>query len=305
MAGVKKNSKSIGKVIHQNELFSQNSMILSLNQTRLFLYILSAFPMENGQRQLDQIPPVEVDKDALAQVFHFECAKSDWLGKMKEIVSSLRDFSVVCTSSRGTTWFPLFTSITQRQDGGAYLFQFHPHMAPYLTRMIGGRFTSYEFGYALRCRSTYSVRLYDMLKEYAYKGTFSVPLDEFRVRMGLATRDKRGNLTDIKIPQTKILKRNVLVPAVAEINEKTDIRVSFALEKGEGRGGPTVGISFTVEPLESVDDGFAEFAAVRGGARLAPESAHEPEAIVQEALEAGTGVFLGRSSPAQAFPATV
>lgn len=127
----KKSPKSICRVVHQNKMFSENFMIMTLNQTRLFLYLMSVFPLGDGAQSFERVPPIEVKANALAEVFHFHCDRSDWISRMNEIVGSVRDISVCKQDGDDLAYFPLFSCVLQRSRGDTYLFYLNPMITPY------------------------------------------------------------------------------------------------------------------------------------------------------------------------------
>jgi len=65
--------------------------------------------------------------------------------------------------------------------------------------------------------SLYSVRLYELLSQFISTGYRVLSVDDFRIAMDCVKAYK----------STKELKRNVLNPAIKEINKKTDLRVKL------------------------------------------------------------------------------
>lgn len=66
--------------------------------------------------------------------------------------------------------------------------------------------------------SKYGIRLYDCLKSHVGKRDFAFPLAQLRVDMGVS-----GD----KYPEYRDFKRNVMAPAIFEVNNHTDFLVSF------------------------------------------------------------------------------
>lgn len=66
--------------------------------------------------------------------------------------------------------------------------------------------------------SKYGIRLYDCLKNHVGKRDFVFPLAQLRVDMGVGCD---------KYPEYRDFKRNVMAPAIFEVNNHTDFLVSF------------------------------------------------------------------------------
>ena len=112
-------------------------------------------------------------------------------------------------------------------------------------------FVSYEAQNTLVLSTKRHMRMYEFLKRSEGRGV-SVDLPTLKSYLGLTVDD---------YPKMKDFKRDVLDKGLKEINEKTDILVSYEPQK-KGRGGKIVGFHFTVrrnnkgapEVLPSVDE---------------------------------------------------
>lgn len=105
-------------------------------------------------------------------------------------------------------------------------------MKPFLLE-LKARFTAYDLKYTLAMRSKYSVRLYELLKSYANKNeTLRFELDRLKTLIGA----EYGLWYDIK--------RFVLDTAVREINEVSDLRVSYTPVK---KGRSFVAVLFDIQ----------------------------------------------------------
>jgi hypothetical protein len=83
-------------------------------------------------------------------------------------------------------------------------------------------------------KSSYSIRLYQLLQCWAFKGERVISLDELRLCLGCREVDEEGNILKDSLLPYKNFKRVALSPAVEEVNEKSDLSVSFREEKLPG-----------------------------------------------------------------------
>jgi plasmid replication initiation protein len=81
----------------------------------------------------------------------------------------------------------------------------------------------------LQLRSQYSLRLYNWAKRYATVGSKRVSLDRLRKVLGLESiRDAEGNIIqEAPLPVWANLRQRALDTAIAEINKKTDLKISL------------------------------------------------------------------------------
>lgn len=112
-----------------------------------------------------------------------------------------------------------------------------------LLNMLEAHFTSYELEKVADLNSKYSVRLYEIL--IAWRSTSKTPLielEDIRYRLGVSENEYKT---------MEAFKRRVLDLAIKEINEKTDIQVSYEQHK---QGRKIIGFSFELKTKKSVKD---------------------------------------------------
>jgi plasmid replication initiation protein len=71
-------------------------------------------------------------------------------------------------------------------------------------------------------------------QRWQYCGKRRVSIDELRVVMGTVELTPKGNISKTLLALYKDFKKRALLPAVTEINQKTDISVSFVENKIPG-----------------------------------------------------------------------
>ena len=110
----------------------------------------------------------------------------------------------------------------------------------------------------LRLRSQYSLRLYNWAKKYATVGSKRVSLDRLRKVLGLESiRDAAGNLIqEAPLPVWANLRQRALDTAIAEINKKTDLRISLE-ELGRSRHRRITTLTFDIK-VQQLHNGGAK-----------------------------------------------
>ncbi|MCR5785455.1 MAG: replication initiation protein [Eubacterium sp.] len=173
---------------------------------------------------------------------------------------------------------------------GIFTIKYNSDLKKYISN-LQNNFTILELTTMLKFKSVYSFRLYELLRSKAYypKGeerednTFliSFNLNELKLDMGVVNADLdsvRRVLNNQKAPDFDLaverspektfktwydFRRKVLDVATVEINEKTDMSVSYEAKKS-GRGAKVYGVDFTVSlGNESKDDLKAEVVDVK------------------------------------------
>ena len=139
------------------------------------------------------------------------------------------------------TWFSRFA-----YDDGIVTCSFHPDLRPYLLE-LQGRFNIGNIKYLLPMKSSYSKRIYMLLKDRAKHGSRTFDLDELRELLKVP-KSHQENYGEFK--------RKVLIQAKADINKYTDLQVDFEEIKPSRR---VTGVTFTIKKNQADLKSFIEF----------------------------------------------
>ncbi|WP_157723415.1 replication initiation protein, partial [Salmonella enterica] len=96
---------------------------------------------------------------------------------------------------------------------------------------LKGQFTRVVVKNVSSLSSTYSIRIYELLQQFRSTGDRTISLDDFRSILEL--EDKYSDF--------KILNRDLIKPAIAELNEKSDLAVTVETVK---KGRTVVALRF-------------------------------------------------------------
>jgi plasmid replication initiation protein len=134
----------------------------------------------------------------------------------------------------------VITSIYEDNKGYITL-QFHPELKGFFLE-LKEKFTSYQLENVVRLNSVYSIRIYELLKQYERIRKRKLTLEDLRYFLGIE-KDK--------YKQYGHLKNKVLLVAQKEINEKTDIQFTFSeIKTGRKVTGFEFGIKTYMEEEE-------------------------------------------------------
>jgi len=128
------------------------------------------------------------------------------------------------------TYFNWFSKI--RFDGSTLTLRSDPDLKPYLLQ-LKGHFTKYQLKNVVKLKSIYSIRLYELAKQYESIGCRRFGLDELKETLGIKE----------KYAQYGNFKKRVLEPAEKDINKNTDISISYSTVK---TGRKVTGIEFCI-----------------------------------------------------------
>ncbi|EKD83257.1 MAG: replication initiator protein [uncultured bacterium] len=103
------------------------------------------------------------------------------------------------------------------EGSGSVELRFDPNMKPFLLQ-LKSRFTNYHLSNVVQLKSQFSIRLYELLKQYEKIGKRAFGLYDLRCILGI-DEDQYQQYTDFR--------KRVILAAQAELAEKTDICFTF------------------------------------------------------------------------------
>jgi plasmid replication initiation protein len=155
--------------------------------------------------------------------------------QIKNALQRLMGRVITIEDEDGFELYQWFAKAKYKQGEGFIEVQFHPDLKPYLLE-LKKRFTKIPLKQILQLRSKYAIRLYELLKRYEDTGFRTDYIPELREKLGVE-KGEYERFFDFE--------RRVLKPAVKEINEKTDLEVSYQKKK---TGRKITHIEFEIKP---------------------------------------------------------
>ena len=111
---------------------------------------------------------------------------------------------------------------TYNINEGSVTVRFDPDLKPFFL-FLNEKFTRYKLGNIIHLRSSYSIRMYELLKSYEGLTERTFTLDDLRKKLGL----------EDKYPKWINFRQRVLDHAQKELKDKTDITFTYeAIKKG-------------------------------------------------------------------------
>ena len=207
-------------VVKDNALIQRARYSMTLQQQKMLLYMIS------------KIKPNEPEsKEYTISIRDYcRCCGIDYnnggnYAYIKETLKNIADKSMwLCLPSGTETLLRWLDRVRINKQSGNITYTFHEDMLPFLLN-LQDRYTQYCFQDILPMKSTYSIRIYELLRSYFnLRKPITFSLDELRHKLNCE-----------KYPRFSNFKQKVLDVAVEEINEHTDLFVEYKLEKIESR----------------------------------------------------------------------
>ena len=220
-------------VVKSNRL---NTAIQNLSLAEIRLIQLAIIDSREQNKGLSSDIPLRINAMRYAEVF--EVSKQTAYEALIDAEANLFERRFTFMDERDLKVKSRWISQATYIDGeGAIEVIFTPAVVNEITRIHGIEqfFTKYTLEQTAQLKSLYAVRLYELLIQWREaRKTQLFELETFREQLGLGVNDYK-RMSDFK--------RRVLESSIKEINEKTDIKVSYTQEK---KGTTILGFKFVV-----------------------------------------------------------
>lgn len=236
-------------VAKQNDLIRRSRYDMTARGQKVLLYLISK--IKPGD---EDISAMTIDLRELCDV----CGIVQQTKNFRDIAAIIDDlFRVSFLADFGEGWghhhwlqsavYPDTVGMT-REELEHYVpkvvrIGFADELRPYLLH-LRRNYTTYQLDCVLAMRSKYAIRLYEILRSYAYIGSYTTAIDALREDLQIA-----GYTT------YKDIRRRALDPAVVEINDLTDIFVDPVPIRA---GHAITGIRFDIITKEQILGDAAE-----------------------------------------------
>jgi len=220
-----------GLVVKDNALINASYNLEVTEQRLILLAIINARETQQG---ITSDSKLEIHASDYANQFNVK--KETAYEALKNAVNNLfeRQFSFRETTKKGvgivrSRWV---SRIKYIDDSAILEITFAPDVVPLITR-LEQHFTSYQLKQVSQLTSKYAIRLYELLIAWREVGKVpKIELSEFREKLGISADEYKA---------MNHFKSRVLEPSIKQINEHTDITVSYEQHK---TGRTITGFSF-------------------------------------------------------------
>lgn len=211
-------------VVKANSLI-EASYRLTLDEMRLLALTIGTMNPKSDQQVFEfsvsefvnQFPDVNADR-AYTQI--------------KSAIERISERWVKTEDERHVTKFRWVSSQTYFKKEGRFKIALTNEIMPYLTQ-LKGQFTQYQLNHISGFSSVHTIRLYELFTQYKRLGERYISVEELKKWLQLEDKYDRYNN----------LNQWVLIPALSEINEKSDLFVGYEPIK---RGRKIIGVEFNI-----------------------------------------------------------
>jgi plasmid replication initiation protein len=206
------------EIVTKSNRLIEASYRLDIAEQRIILMAIS--DSRNTGQGITPDNFLTIRADDYATLFGIDMAHA--YNQLKGAAKTLFNRQVVVRGIDKETGKPSITTarwvqeITYVEGAGLIRVLFSSMMTPYITR-LEKEFTSYKIESVSKMTSTYAIRLYELLIQWEKIGTRDIDLQDIKNMLGV----------DTEYASLKNFKARVLDVAVSQVNDHSDLNVSY------------------------------------------------------------------------------
>lgn len=238
-------------VVKGNELIQQSRFELSLPEQKTIAFICSMIKPATPETKSKYYPdnPWQLDYQFNIRDYCKVCGIDYDNGKnyadVKATLKKLSDRSMWLDDGNGEVLVRWLSKARTNKKSGIAQIEIDRDLAPFLFD-LQEKFTQYQLYNILAMKSAFSVRIYELMKSYAFQKTKTFEIDELK---RLLMVDNVKSYKDFSLFRTKVLEK-----AQEEINELTDLNIYF---EPILKGRKTVKVKFRIESKNAIERSLA------------------------------------------------
>lgn len=235
-------------VVKGNELIQKNRFELSLPEQKTIAFICSMIKPIDVMDSIKKVPyqlEYEFNIRDYCKVCGIDYDNGKNYANMKAILKKLSDRSMWLTTETGEVLCRWLSKIWISKKSGCVKVRIDEDLAPYLFD-LKEKFTQYQLFNILAMKSAFSVRIYELLKSYAFQKSKTFDLDGLKRLLMVENVKSYHRFPDFR--------RKVLEKAQEEINSLTDITIYFETIK---KGKKIDKIKFQIKQKDSIERAMA------------------------------------------------
>ena len=206
---------AINPIITKRNDLVQSSYALSVSETRVILLCLS---------KIDSSKPLPLDQEftITANDFHGELGldAANAYRDLRAAVDKLWKREILIDPSDPGSMVRWISKKAYFTSKGSVNIAFSAQLMPYITE-LKSRFTSYKLRDVAKFKNSYSIRVYELLVQFKNNHERRISVLDFRDMLDLG--EKYSTIKD--------LKKRIVMPALDDINEHSNLEAELSQEK--------------------------------------------------------------------------
>lgn len=207
-------------VVRKSNTLIEASYKLSVNEQRLILMLSSSVRKDDKE-----FCPYRISIKEFAKLLDLK--NKNVYQDVEDLVLSLREKTITIYQDDSVLHTGWLSSIEYFTGEGMLELSFDPKLKPFLLE-LKNRFTSYKLKMIIQLKSSFSIRIYELLKQFEKIGVRVFDLTDLREVLGIKPDE---------YPFYANFKARIILPAQKELMERTDIAFDFEeIKVGRGVG---------------------------------------------------------------------
>jgi plasmid replication initiation protein len=199
-------------VVKANQII-EASYCLTLSEQRI---LLSCIAQIDSTKELSSNIEFQVFASNIAEMATID--QSNAYRELKKAIEKLYHRSIKLNNNGGEIRWIYRKDYLDNEGKGMLCFS--PEIVPYLSQ-LSEKFTRYKLEYVSRFKSSYSIRLYELLVQWLSKGEREIEIEWLKDIFQIS--HKYASIRD--------LKNRVIKPAIADINEHSNLWCEYGQRK--------------------------------------------------------------------------
>lgn len=223
-------------IVKDNKLIEANYSLSTLQQKVILKAVSKIEPTDNKHIYKFSITD-------FAEAVDLKGSKTIY-NQMSTICDQLTDLKKFCIKkdNGGIVFINWVASAEYIPKEAIVEVEFSQKLMPYLIE-LKEQFTTYYLANVMPLKSSYSIRIFELLKQYEKIKSRTIELEELRRLVGSTEIDQNGEIVKEDYPLYANFKSRVILPAQKELKQKTDIYFNFKEIK---QGKRVVSIKFDI-----------------------------------------------------------
>ena len=202
-------------VVKANQLITKSRYSLSAQQQKILLYLISRIKPDDDTNTI-----YDFSIKDFAKVCGYDVSSGYYYPLIKDDIKKLRDASSWIEIEKDReVLFSWLNTVELNKNSGEIRISFHSTVAPYLFQ-LRERYTQYNLYQVLSLSHKYSIRLFEFLSSMRYKEIFEIDIETLKKHIDAEKYEKISHFKD-----------RILIPAINEINDYTELNIEYAFKK--------------------------------------------------------------------------
>lgn len=232
---LKKPSKNVIKLIRKSNELVEARYKFDIWETRVFTKMLTMVQRSDSDFQEYRIYLKEIVKDFQVENNKdaYDRLRAGGYKLMSKIIKTIRETDEGLMELATPIVVGVQNPVDTRDEGAKFIdVSFHPEMKPFLLS-LKSKFTIYDVRNILKLPSSYSIRIYELLKQYEKIGRRKFELQELKEIIGVIEEIDNNGRKSYKdnYPLFGNFKQRVLLKSQRDLKKSTDIEFTFEQKK--------------------------------------------------------------------------